>query len=367
MTKYSPAFKEKVVQEYQRGVRGKGFAALSIRFKVPKSVIEDWWKRWEAGGRTVDAFEDQAGGDRRSILTEREKERYILDFVSHKNSKRKAVNYSDVTKNLRKKVKRLKKTDEEVLLRIVQRIGKEEMNLSWKETTNTLESDETQDYLKAVAAFRNKCQRVAKEKLIFLDGTGIKCEPRRSHGLAPKGKKALVSTKKQERYQARLDIWGAISYNKALAIDIQNSEDRKRKKVRGYGKKDVKSFLRKKVSPKVAEMKESVIVSMDRGFHFTPDEIEKELKDGGAKNIEDVWIFPRNAGKLCDPLDNTLWHSMKEKVRKTNPVDEKSCAKAVKKAFMGTSAKDLHSYYKKCSLTCGQDPYKDLNLEVSFV
>jgi len=109
-------------------------------------------------------------------------------------------------------------------------------------------------------------------------------------------------------------------------------------------------------------MKESVIVSMDRGFHFTPDEIEEELKDGGAKNIEDVWIFPRNAGKLCDPLDNTLWHSMKEKVRKTNPVDERSCAKAVKKAFMGTSAKDLHSYYKKCSLTYGQDPYKDLNV-----
>jgi len=129
--------------------------------------------------------------------------------------------------------------------------------------------------------------------------------------LAPKGKKALVSTKKQERYQARLDIWGAISYNKALAIDIQNSEDRKRKKVRGYGKKDVKSFLRNKVAPQVAAMKESVIVSMDRGFHFTPDEIEEELKDGGAKNIEDVWIFPRNAGKLCDPLHSLAFNKRK--------------------------------------------------------
>ena len=41
---------------------------------------------------------------------------------------------------------------------------------------------------------------------------------------------------------------------------------------------------------------------------------------------------------------------MKEKVRQTNPVDEKSCAKAVKKAFMGTSGKDLHSYYKNVRL-----------------
>jgi len=55
----------------------------------------------------------------------------------------------------------------------------------------------------AVAAFRNKCQRVAKEKLIFLDGTGIS-EPRRFHGLAPKGKKALVSTK--EARKAKHDL-----------------------------------------------------------------------------------------------------------------------------------------------------------------
>ena len=91
------------------------------------------------------------------------------------------------------------------------------------------------------------------------------------------------------------DIWGAISYKKAIAVDIQNSDDRKRKKVRGYGKKDVKLFLRKKVAPQVAKMKHDGIVSMDRGFHFKPDEIEEELKKGGAKNIEDVWISPPNA------------------------------------------------------------------------
>jgi hypothetical protein len=37
-----------------------------------------------------------------------------------------------------------------------------------------------------------------KEKLIFLDGTDRKCEPRRLHGLAPKGKKARVESRKQE-------------------------------------------------------------------------------------------------------------------------------------------------------------------------
>src|ERR1700760_4295374 len=124
-----------------------------------------------------------------------------------------------------KKVKRFKNANKEGLQRIVRRIGKEELNLSWKKTSQTLESEETYDFTESVAKYRRKCQRIPKEKLIFLDGTGMKCEPR-LRGLAPKGKKARVLTKKQECYQSRLEGWGAISYNKALAIDIQTSEQR---------------------------------------------------------------------------------------------------------------------------------------------
>ena len=219
---------------------------------------------------------------------------------------------------------------------------------------------ETDNSREAIAKYRRKCQRVPKEKLIFIDGSGMKAEPRKLYGLAPKGKKARVVTNKPERYQARLDIWGAISYNKPLAIDIKTSEDRKKKGVKGYGKKDVKTFLRTKVAPKVAEMREDVILCMDRGFHFRPEEVDDELKKGGAQNIEDVWIFPVNGGKWCNPLDNNLWHSMKQRVRRQAPEDEKATAKMVKKTFMSIPAKDLRSYYRNCALTSRTDPYKDL-------
>jgi hypothetical protein len=355
MERYPKAFKYRVCGAYQKGKRGKGFGALSKRFGVAKSVIETWHEKWDLGGQTPEAFEDNAGGDRRSILTPKEKERHILDYVSLKNSKREPVDYVNVHKNV------VKQTKKDISERTVQRIGKEEMGLTWKETTQSLESDESRDYKESVAKYRRKCQRVPKEKLIFLDGTGMNSEPRPTHSLAPAGKKAKVRTKKPKRYQPRLDIWGAISYNKALAIDIQTSEQRKERGVKGYGKKDVKTFLRKKVAPQVAKMKENVIVGMDRGFHFKPHEVEDELKKGGAKNIEDVWIFPTNAGKLCNPLDNNLWHSMKQNVRKSHPDGEEATAKVLKKVFMKTPSKDLHAYYRNCALTHSQDPYKELN------
>ena len=77
-------------------------------------------------------------------------------------------------------------------------------------------------------------------------------------------------------------------------------------------------------------------------------------------NVEDVWIFPPNGGKFCNPLDNTLWHSMKQRVRKEKPNGEKETATAAKRAFMNISAKALHSYFRNCALTYGTNPYKRL-------
>ena len=74
--------------------------------------------KWDLGGRTPEAFEDDAGGDRRSILTPKEKERHILDYVSLKNSKREPVDYVNVHKNV------VKQTKKDISERTVQRIGK---------------------------------------------------------------------------------------------------------------------------------------------------------------------------------------------------------------------------------------------------
>ena len=106
----------------------------------------------DLGGRTPEAFEDNAGGDRRSILTPKEKERHILGYVSSKNSKR--VN---VHKNV------VKQTKKDISERTVQRIGKEEMGLTWKETTQSLESDESRDYKESVAKYRRNVKEFQKK------------------------------------------------------------------------------------------------------------------------------------------------------------------------------------------------------------
>jgi hypothetical protein len=138
MSKYPATFKELVLREYQPGVRGHGFAALAKRFKVGKSgdgakLVRLWWKKWNAGGRTLAALEVVTG--RRSILSETEKQKHILKFVMHKNLIGEAVDYPEVHENV------ITKTKKEISLRQVKDIGKNELDITWKQTTLVTPAD----------------------------------------------------------------------------------------------------------------------------------------------------------------------------------------------------------------------------------
>jgi transposase-like protein len=140
MSKYPAAFKERVVREYQPGVRGKGFGALAKRYKVGKSgpsakLIQLWWRKWNSGGRTLEALEPVAGAGRRSILTETEKQKHILKFVIHKNLIGEAVDYPEVHENV------LTKTKKDISLTQVKAIGKNELDITWKKGTLVTPAD----------------------------------------------------------------------------------------------------------------------------------------------------------------------------------------------------------------------------------
>ena len=85
----------------------------------------------------------------------------------------------------------------------------------------------------------------------------------------------------------------------------------------------VKKFLRKKLAPRIKEMKvEGVVVCMDKGLSFKEEEAKEELWAGGAQNVKEVCILPTSTAKYVSPLDNTLWHSVKQRVRARKPKSE---------------------------------------------
>ena len=92
---------------------------------------------------------------------------------------------------------------------------------------------------------------------------------------------------------------------------------------------------------------------------FRPEEVKEELKAGGAE-VEDVWILPTGTAKHVSPLDNCIWHDVKEAIRKSAPNDEDETAERMHDSFMALDAEKLKHHYRNCVLTTGSDFYKGL-------
>lgn len=203
-----------------------------------------------------------------------------------------------------------------------------------------------------------------------MDGSGIKSEPRPLRGLSVSGTPAVTTAEKPEKYEPRIDIMGAISYDGPLVCETKTSKQRKtipnskkgKKGVKGYTKAMVKNFLKNKLSPKIQDMKaKEVIVCMDKGLAFKEEEAKKQFRDGGAQKVKAVWILPTNTAKYVSPLDNTLWHTLKERVRARKPRTEEGTARIVKEVFDGFTRSEIQNYYRNCKLTRNSNPSEDLH------
>jgi transposase len=109
--------KQEILQEYQPKVRGKGFKSLAKTFKVKGGAcaIRRWYKKWDG---TKESLEKDSGGDRRSILSEKEKKTLISGFIN-KKAKKDAADYREVHENVESK------TGKKISVKSVQRLGKE--------------------------------------------------------------------------------------------------------------------------------------------------------------------------------------------------------------------------------------------------
>ena len=321
---YSPHLMQTILTKYRKGIKGCGFLALAKQYNIKggPTLLRYWYRKWDG---TEASLTKQSGGDRRSILTSEEKKKHVQAFIV-KKSKVEAAKYEEVRKNVENK------TGKSPKLRTVQDYGKS-FKITNKKRKRVLKSQGhhspyfsscpasplfcryshcfcvlgTEEYRNFVTTFRKKCQRIAKKRLVFMDGSGLRSEPRQLTGLAPSGQTPRSTADKAEKYEPRIDIMGAISFNGPLACETKTSKQRRatpnRRKgkmgVKGYTKDMVKKFLKNQLAPQIEAMKvKEVIVCMDKGLSFKPEEAKEELKLGGAENLKDVWILPTNTAKF---------------------------------------------------------------------
>ena len=83
-SQYSPHQIHSILQEYKKGIRGHGFQALASKYHIKGGapLVKYWHSKWDG---TEISLKKESGGDQRSILTQKQKKRYISDFVTQRS------------------------------------------------------------------------------------------------------------------------------------------------------------------------------------------------------------------------------------------------------------------------------------------
>jgi hypothetical protein len=375
---YTAAFKHNVLLNYKPNTRGSGFKALADRFEISGGghLVALWHKKWDG---TVKSLCSEPRPGRTPHLSKVLKKRHIDDFVAKANQTGELVNYRSVQDNVFRKTKvRLSRTR-------IKTIGRKEFKIGYSlakrsligagipfhfhfllqhfvlKLIKSLLSIDYAVYKSAVEKFRRKLQRISKKKLIFIDQSSIEIGARPHRGLHVQGKQPKSAMHRSSVYPKRIDIMGAISYNKVLSVETNTPAQRRQERRKGYRKIDILNFIQTKVSRDLVRLGEDdVVFILDKGCNLTVDEVKAAFKKGRCNLVKDVLLIPTSAGKHVSPLDNCLWHQLKEGVRAKCPIDEEATIAAIKSSWKEVSKDNLNNYYRHCALMRRQDVSKDL-------
>jgi len=106
-----------------------------------------------------------------------------------------------------------------------------------------------------------------------------------------------------------------------------------------------------------------------RNYHFITDkasihnlnEIQEEIKSlDNTNTIKHVLLLPTNTAKYVSPLDNSLWHLWKDRLRHGDSRPEEGLDAFLVRTWEGMETEAIHSMYRKCRLMRGQGVEDDI-------
>jgi len=195
-------------------------------------------------------------------------------------------------------------------------------------------------------------------RLIFIDQSRINLDGGPNYSLAPAGQPATIIGRRPKHWEPRVDFMGAVSGRRLLAFETKSPQERKAAGVKGWTKAMVLAFVREQLAPAVTEAELSgVTIVMDKALRITPEEVKSEMKEGGVDDVREVVILPTGSAKYVSPLDNTLWHELKQRVRARSTPTVEAAITALEQEWNAIPTASLGNSYRHCALTRGSDAF----------
>ena len=182
--------------------------------------------------------------------------------------------------------------------------------------------------------------------------------PRRT--LVAPGYQPYILVDKPSAYADRYDFIGAINGSQPIACTTLTPTERQRRNIKGVTKFIVNEWIINELAPAIGRLGlTSVYVICDKSRAHQRLAMLEAFKAGRCREVVDVLFMPTASAKYLSPLDNPLWHSFKEIVRKQHPLQANDIPESLSNTFFSLSTNEIRNAYRKCAITAKSDVHRD--------
>lgn len=207
-----------------------------------------------------------------------------------------------------------------------------------------------------IAQVRRKLQRISKERVLFLDETAVRVSETATRTLVLESEQPFVEATDTTSYAARYDMIACCSIDRTFPPIIYAPNERGK----GITKDMLLSYIRDVLAQAVGALdRYPLTLIIDRSTIHNPAEMLQEFHDWGCQELKEILLMPPQSAKRLSPLDNSLFHDWKERVRKHAPLTKQNIQRVMADSWNALPARLLRSHYKHCGFMRGKDEYFD--------
>jgi hypothetical protein len=186
------------------------------------------------------------------------------------------------------------------------------------------ESSVSASSCESIAEVRRKLQQVSKKCVLVLDETQMRVNEAATSTLVLPGNSQFVMASATDAYAARFDMIACIHYHGVFSPVIFSPTARQERGVDGINSAMLIEYIAETLAPEVAALGlKNPVLMLDRASIHSEKRITKAFSECGVQ-LKEVIKIPTQSAKRLSPLDNSLFHDWKEKVRKSCPLTEET-------------------------------------------
>jgi hypothetical protein len=211
-----------------------------------------------------------------------------------------------------------------------------------------------------IATQRRKLRKITKANVLFLDETHIRLSEAAQTTVVLPGEKPYVVVEETTTYAKRYDMIACCTGQEVLPPIIFSPSDREMIRTRGVNTKMLIKYIQDILAQACGALDRwPLILVLDKASIHNEAEIMEAFRDNGCQDLAFIMKMPTQAGKRMSPVDNSLFHEWKERVRTHNPLTDRNIVQIMSDEWNSLPKRHLAAYYQHCGLTTLKLPYFD--------